>query len=211
MELTVQQKRFVQRLYELGGIKFGNFTLRSGRNSRWYIDLRVIQSDPQLLRLAALELAFLLRDVVYDCIAAIPVAAMTFVTMTANAVDKPMITPRIDEKKHGTAARIDGVFKAGERVALCDDLGTTGGAKLDALVSLLKAGLVPIGIFLVFSREQGAEEELDRHGYRVHAAITARDALGYLHDAGVVADDIFAEIMDDWRQGRLEAGLSIEL
>lgn len=171
-------------LFEAGCVRFGDFVLRSGAHSPVYVDLRRLVTYPRVMAQVARAYARLLAPLTYDRIAAIPYAALPIGTAVGLEVDKPLIYPRREAKSYGTKRQIEGVFAAGERVVLLDDLITQGGSKLDALEPLLAAGLLVEDMVVLIDREQGGAAELAAKGYRLHAAITLRELVDELVDGG---------------------------
>ena len=84
----------------------------------------------------------------------------------------PLIYPRREEKGYGTRRRIEGQFKAGERVVLIDDIITDGASKFEAIAPLEEAGLVVKDLVILIDREQGGRELLAARGYTLHAILT---------------------------------------
>ena len=158
-------------LFDHGCVQLGAFTLKSGLTSPIYIDLRLLVSQPRLLRQVAAVLARVARDLRFDRIAAIPYAALPIGTALALEMDRPMIYPRREVKGHGTRRPIEGTFSAGETALLLDDLITRGHSKLEAIEALEAAGLVVRDVLVLIDREQGGEDDLASRGYRLHAAL----------------------------------------
>jgi uridine monophosphate synthetase len=102
----------------------------------------------------------------------------------ALALDAPLVYPRKEVKNYGTERSVEGVFQAGQTALLIDDLITKGHSKLEALVPLEAAGLKVKDILVLMDREQGGVEELDAHGYTVHAVLTLAQVLDVLVEAG---------------------------
>src|SRR3990172_5475982 len=102
-----------ERLFHLGAVQFGDFTLKSGSWSPVYLDLRLLVSDPLLLAEAARAYAGLLAGLTFDRIAAIPYAGMPIGTAVALETGRPMIYPRKEVKAYGTGKAIEGRFVAG--------------------------------------------------------------------------------------------------
>ncbi|MGD2163972.1 MAG: orotate phosphoribosyltransferase, partial [Anaerolineae bacterium] len=160
--------RLSNALYDHGCVKFGSFKLKSGITSPIYIDLRLLVSNPQLLRTVAYVLAKVAEGLAFDRIAAIPFAALPIGVAMALELDRPMIYPRRKVKGHGTRRAIEGSFEAGERALLVDDLITRGGSKLEAAETLEEASLVVDDVLVLIDREQGGAQDLAEKGYRLH-------------------------------------------
>jgi uridine monophosphate synthetase len=102
----------------------------------------------------------------------IPYAGLPLAVAASLAGRVPLIYPRREEKGYGTRRRIEGQFKAGERVVLIDDIITDGASKLEAIQPLEEAGLVVKDLVILVDREQGGRELLAARGYAVHAVLT---------------------------------------
>lgn len=177
------------RLHDIGAVKFGTFTLKSGLTSPVYIDLRLLMSDAELLRVAARAYAAVMTGLAYDRIAAIPYGGVPIGAAVALETGRPMIYPRKEVKEHGTGLTVEGVFQAGETALVLDDLISSGGSKLEAIAPLEAAGLVVRDVVVLVDREGGGAEELAAEGYRLHSFTTlaaiarALASLGRIDDA----------------------------
>ncbi len=186
---TLLQTELTMLLYEVGCIKFGQFTLASGQQSPIYIDLRQMSSDPLLLKMAALAYADLLRPLTYHHLAAVPYAALTIGTAVSLTTNSSLIYPRKEIKSYGTAKSVEGVFAPGERAVIIEDLITSGGSILKAIKQLKANQLLVLDVVVLIDREQGGREVLSQQGYRLHAALRLSEILNTLYEA----DQISAE------------------
>lgn len=183
----------ILQLHEVGCIQFGHFTLVSGRQSPIYIDLRRLMARPSLLNMAARAYARLLSPLSFDHLAAVPYAALTIGTAVALTTHNSLIYPRKEVKDHGTGRTVEGVFEAGERAVIIEDLVTKGGSALKAIKALEAAGLTVADVVVLIDREEGGREALAQAGYQLHAAFKLSEALDILQESGrVSAEQIVA-------------------
>ena len=181
-------------LHALGAVRFGDFTLKSGKKSPIYIDLRLLVSDPVLMAAVARALSGIMGGLHYDRIAAIPYGGLPIGQAVSLSTGKPLLYPRREAKDYGTKKLIEGAFAAGETVVVLDDLITTGGSKIDALVPLQDAGLKVEDVVVLVDREQGGAAELAWKGIALHAALTLSQILDCLVRHGRITDAVRANV-----------------
>ncbi len=191
-----QVRELALALHATGCVQFGQFKLKSGLLSPIYVDLRLLVARPALLRQVGEVLAAQARPLQFDVLAAIPYAALPIGVAVALTLDVPLVYPRKEVKNYGTERSVEGAFQPGQTALLIDDLITKGHSKLEALTPLKAAGLKVKDILVLIDREQGGVEELDAHGYTVHAVLTLAQILDVLVEAG----KLFPERSDQVRQ-----------
>lgn len=181
-------------LLDCGCVRFGSFQLKSGTISPVYIDLRLLASYPRVLDQVALAYGQRLQDLHFDCIAAIPYAALPIGTAVSLRYDVPLIYPRREAKSYGTGALVEGDFHAGETVLLLDDVATTGESKLEALQTLQSAGLVVKDIVVLIDRQMGADGWLGRQGYRLYSVLRLSELINDYESRGKIAPQQAQEV-----------------
>jgi uridine monophosphate synthetase len=176
-------------LFSIGALKFGNFTLRSGKKSPVYVDLRALASYPHVLTKIAewLRSASIALD--FQRVAGLPYAGIPLAVAMAVAGDPsryhtPALYSRKEAKEYGTKKLIEGDYNAGDRVLLLDDVITDGGAKIDLVKPYRDAGLTVTDVLVVIDREQGGAEKLKEVGLQLHSLATLRELTIGLQLAG---------------------------
>jgi orotate phosphoribosyltransferase len=155
----------------------GDFVLRSGRRSRYYLDKYRFETRPELLgplgeRIAA---AVSEHEPGAELLAGPELGAVALAAAASLASGLPFLIVRSAAKGYGTANRIEGAFEPGRRVCLVEDVVTSGGAALEAVQALREAGLVVRTAVCVVDREEGGADALARHAVRLRALFTAGD------------------------------------
>jgi uridine monophosphate synthetase len=194
--LTDAEKQLVNDLYGIQALKFGDFRLKSGVLSPFYVDLRGIIAHPSTLQAVALRILEVLRPLRFDRIAGIPYAGLPIATAVSLAGNLPMLYARKEVKEHGTRRAIEGTFAPGDVVVPIDDVITDGASKFEAAAPLLEAGLVVRDFVIFLDREQGGADKLKEKGYMLHSALQISAVLAYLRDVGRLASDQFQRCMN---------------
>jgi uridine monophosphate synthetase len=183
-------------LLEAGCVKFGAFTMKSGVVSPIYIDLRLLASHPTLLSKVAGAYMTMIQDLEFDCIAAIPYAALPIGTAISLQMDMPMIYHRKEVKEYGTQASIEGAFNKGDTALVIDDLITTGGSKLEAIERLTTAGLKITDIAVLVDRRMPGSDSLEEAGYHLHSVFTLEALLKHWVGTGKISKERSEEVRE---------------
>ncbi len=165
----------IKRIKETSYLE-GDFVLRSGKRSKYYMDKYLFETCPDILRALAEEFAKYITDDV-TLIAGAELGGVALAAATALAVDKNWIIDRNSKKGYGTGKMVEGVLKAGDVVLLVEDIATTGGQVLEAAKIITEAGASVKKIVCVIDRKQGAEENVSGAGFTFESIMT-KDDLG---------------------------------
>ncbi len=157
----------------------GDFVLRSGKRSSWYLDKYRFETDPELLRALGERIAAVAAEHEPDAmrLAAPALGAVALAASASMASGLPFMIVRGETKEYGTANRIEGPFEAGELVCLVEDVVTSGGALAEAVSALREAGVVVRTAVCVVDREEGGSDALARLGVRLRALFRAEELL----------------------------------
>ena len=157
----------------------GDFVLRSGRRSRYYLDKYRFETRPELLEAIGVRLADLVAEHEPDAdrLAGPELGAVALAASASIASRLPFVIVRKEAKGYGTDNRLEGVFEPGERICLVEDVVTSGGAAVSAVQALREAGLECKTAVCVVDREEGGVDELARHGVRLRPLFRAGELL----------------------------------
>jgi orotate phosphoribosyltransferase len=157
----------------------GDFVLRSGRRSRYYLDKYRFETRPELLGPIGAAIAAAVRENEPDAVrlAGPELGAVPLSAAASLASGLPFLIVRGKAKDYGTSNRLEGVYEEGECVCLVEDVVTSGGAALEAVIALREAGLRVQNAVCVVDREEGGADELARHAVRLRPLYTASELL----------------------------------
>ena len=152
----------------------GDFVLRSGKRSKYYLDKYLFETDPTILaelgRLLAARTTPRTRRIAGAELGAVPLAAAA-----AIASAKPFVIVRNAKKEYGTAKLFEGRLDPGDVVLLVEDVATTGGQVLEAAKTITDAGATVEKIVAVIDRQEGARENIEAAGHTFASLMTKTD------------------------------------
>lgn len=183
-------------LHEIGAVKFGEFTLKSGIKSPIYIDLRLLISYPKVLKLISEAMIEIAKGLKFEVIAGIPYTALPIATAISLAQDWPMVYARKEVKDYGTKKKLEGVFKEGDTALIIDDLITTGGSKFETIEPFEASGLKITDFLVLVDREQGGGRLLEEKGFKLHSVIGINELLDILHENARIDDQSYKKSKD---------------
>jgi orotate phosphoribosyltransferase len=157
----------------------GDFVLRSGKRSRYYLDKFRFETRPDILAALGDRIAGAVREHEPEAarLAAPVLGAVPLAAAASLAGGLPFVIVRDEAKGYGTANRLEGTFEEGELVCLVEDIVTSGGALVEAISAVREAGLVVRTAVCVIDREEGGADSLARHAVRLRPLFRAGDLL----------------------------------
>ncbi|HII17504.1 TPA: orotate phosphoribosyltransferase [Candidatus Woesearchaeota archaeon] len=188
-------KAVMKALVDVNAVKFGIFKLASGRISPIYIDLRILPSYPKEFGSIMDAFGKLVSGLDVDVVAGAETAGIPLATAIAIKTGLPMVYVRRRPKGYGTGSMIEGVLEQGKKVVLIDDIITNGGSKFRFIDGLKEAGGQVKDVAVVLDRNQGGSEMLEAEGISLHALVSLKDLLAYMHGEGVVDQERYDQVM----------------
>ena len=185
-------------LLKSDSLKFGLYTLASGKQSPYYIDLRILQSFPRYFRLTIIALRDLISREIgsdFDSLGSIPTSGLIFASALGYEMLKPLIYVRKESKMYGRRKMVEGYLRPGEKVLLVDDVATTGTSLSNTIKVIRDNGAIVKDAVAIISRLEGAEEKLQKMGVRLIAIATINDLINALHDKGLLDRNNLEEII----------------
>jgi orotate phosphoribosyltransferase len=165
----------IKRIKETAYLE-GDFVLRSGKRSKYYLDKYLFETCPDILKALGQEFAKHVTDDV-TLIAGAELGGVALAAATAMETGKNWVIIRSKKKGYGTDKLIEGVLKPDDVVLLVEDVATTGGAVQQAAEVITEAGATVKKIICVIDRKQGAGENITQAGYKFESILT-KDDLG---------------------------------
>jgi orotate phosphoribosyltransferase/uridine monophosphate synthetase len=218
-EQSLDNLWLAQILFDLGGIKFGNFTVsESAVSSPVFINPKVLISHPTALRVASklmqqeINLAQSLRRPrvhPFNVVAGVPVGGLLLACAYSLETNIPLTYARI--RPEGTGKRgIEGRFTPGDTALIVDDLITRGGSVLETASLLEENGLMVKDVIVLVDREHGAAERLRRRGYNLMSILKLDIMLNHYMSRGLISEETYRLCADYLRSKQIENNDALE-
>lgn len=202
-QIWKEEKRFLMKqiglmLVRNESIKFGDYTLTSGKKSPYYIDLRQTISSPITMDWISNSLARIIINEIgkdkVDKILGVPTAGVPFATMVSQKLALPLIYYRKARKEHGVRKKIEGSVERNDRVLIVDDLITTGESVIDAAEAVREQGGIATELVVLLDREQGGSERLRKAYVEPHILFRVSEAFAWLTQVELLSQEEFQKI-----------------
>ena len=205
-KINKKQVEVAKILHKIDALKFGVFTLSSGKASPYYVDLRIVPSFPDAFREICDFYGEYITSYVglenFDRIAGVPLAGIPFASQIAYNLRKPFLYVRKDARRHGRQRRVEGILVSGDRVLLVDDLITTGLNLTKAADAIRAEGGVVTEVVALLDREEGGKAKLEQTGVKIHTLLQMREVANTLYEIGAIDEESFKTILKQIKNNR---------
>jgi orotate phosphoribosyltransferase len=193
-------KEFSTFLHENKIIRFGDFTLASGKKSSYYIDLRLVPSYPHQFRKM---IKYLQNEIIhdigldkFDSLVSVPTGGLVIASALAMEIIKPLIYVRSKPKDYGTSKSVEGKIYEEMKVVMIDDVATTGGSVVKGIKSLKEVKIKVEDAYVIVNRMEGADEALKDQGVTLHSITNVIQITKSLYEQNLVGDDILQKVQE---------------
>ncbi|HCW08451.1 MAG TPA: hypothetical protein DGG95_13925 [Cytophagales bacterium] len=205
---TITEK-VANALYLSGCLKFGNFKIKSGVTSPYYIDLARLLAAPKqlcsIVEVAAEQVKQIMASEKIDKLASIELKGALIVPSIACKTNLPCIVVRKEAKAYGVIGRIAGAeVVKGDNILFFDDVISEGCSKIEGIKPLQELGGKIKHILVVVNREQGGKENLEKLGYNVHALAKVSDMVNSLQRNKHISNEQKIKVLEFVRNSRAE-------
>ena len=193
--------KVAKALYLSGCLKFGNFKIKSGATSPYYIDLARVLSSPKQLCVIAESASQKITQIMatnkIDKLASIELKGALIVPSIACILNLPCVIIRKEDKSYGVTGRIAGADVAeGDNILFFDDVISEGLSKVEGIKPLQELGANVKHLLVVVNREHGGKEKLEKLGYQVHALAKITEIVDSLYREKHISKDQADEVLD---------------
>jgi orotate phosphoribosyltransferase len=196
-------KEFAIFLFEKQALKFGDFTLASGKKSSYYIDLRIVPSFPHQFRKMVKYLQNQIIDKNnldnFDSFVSVPTGGLVIASALAIETVKPLIYVRNKPKEYGTSKSVEGHITDEMKVLMIDDVATTGGSVIKAIKLLKEEKIQITDAWVIINRLEGADKALEEQGVKLHHVTDIMQITQALFEEKLVSEQVLEQVKQQIR------------
>ena len=191
-------KEFATFLHQNSIIKFGDFTLASGKKSSYYVDLRLVPSYPIEFRKMVKYLENEIEQDIgldnFDSIVSVPTGGLVIASALAIETVKPLIYVRSKPKDYGTSKSVEGKIHDDMKVVMIDDVATTGGSVVNAIKSLKEVNITVKDAYVIVNRMEGADEAMLELGVKMHSILNILQITEALFEQNLIDASVLEKV-----------------
>ena len=191
-------KEFTTFLHQKDIIKFGDFTLASGKKSSYYVDLRLVPSYPiefrKMVKYLENEIGQDIGLDNFNSIVSVPTGGLIIASALAIETVKPLIYVRSKPKDYGTSKSVEGKIHDNMKVVMIDDVATTGGSVVNAIKSLKEVNITVKDVYVIVNRMEGADEALSELGVKMHSILNILQITETLFEQNLIDANILEKV-----------------
>jgi len=173
--MNSKKKELIELLTDKEVVKFGKFILSSGKESEYYVNMKMAITDPKILKTIAEIVSNEIIEEKIDKIAGPALGAVPIATAISLESEKPMLMIRKAKKDYGTSELIEGILKKGDSVVVVEDVTTTGNSLLKAIKAIEENGGNVKRAVVIVDRDEGAIENLKNEGILLEPILSIND------------------------------------
>ncbi len=198
MSTQAQKTELALDLYDIGALKFGTFTFKSGIVSPMYLDLRLFISYPKVLKKVAKLYAEQLKHLKYDRLSGVAYAALPIAGAISLELEEPWIFMRKEglKKEYGLQKSLEGEYEKGETVVMIEDLVTRATSLLEAIPAIEQHGLVIHDAVVLLDYGKGGGQALQEKGYTMHAFMTVQELVEIMKAEGKIDEEKYQQCLE---------------
>ena len=191
-------KEFATFLHQNSIIKFGDFTLASGKKSSYYVDLKLVPSYPiefrKMVKYLENEIGQDIGLDNFDSIVSVPTGGLVIASALAIETVKPLIYVRSKPKDYGTSKSVEGKIHDDMKVVMIDDVATTGGSVVNAIKSLKEVNITVKDAYVIVNRMEGADEALLELGVKMHSILNILQITEALFEQNLIDASVLEKV-----------------
>jgi len=185
-------------LHQNSIIKFGDFTLASGKKSSYYVDLKLVPSYPiefrKMVKYLENEIGQDIGLDNFDSIVSVPTGGLVIASALAIETVKPLIYVRSKPKDYGTSKSVEGKIHDDMKVVMIDDVATTGGSVVNAIKSLKEVNITVKDAYVIVNRMEGADGALLELGVKMHSILNILQITEALFEQNLIDASVLEKV-----------------